>query len=277
MMNEPMVDSNEQNAAKAFSKQAAVFDAFDAGNTIIQYKRQRVRRAVTQCLARSPDASILELNAGTGIDAVFFASQGYRVHATDLAPGMLEKLGKKVNHLGLGASVTQELCSFTRLETLKQKGPYDLIFSNFAGLNCTNELDTVLRSFSGLLKPGGHVVLVILPSFCLWETLLVFKGKFRTAFRRWFSKKAGATSRVEGEYFKCWYYPPSYIVRTLGDKFELRRLEGLCTLVPPSYIEGFAERHPSLYRFLQKKEDRWKGSWPWRNIGDYYIITMQKR
>jgi ubiquinone/menaquinone biosynthesis C-methylase UbiE len=277
MMNEPIVDSNEQNAAKAFSKQAAVFDAYDAGNTIIRYKRGRVRQKVLQCLASSPGAAILELNAGTGVDAVYFAGQGYRVHATDIAPGMLNELGKKVSGLGLDASITHELCSYTHLDELKQKGPYDLIFSNFAGLNCTNELDKVLGSFPGLLKPGGNAVLVVLPSFCLWETLLVFKGKFRTAFRRWFSKKTGTTSRVEGEYFKCWYYPPSYIVRALGDEFALKGLEGLCTLVPPSYIENFAEKHPWLYRFLQKKENRWKKHWPWRAIGDYYIITMQRK
>jgi ubiquinone/menaquinone biosynthesis C-methylase UbiE len=276
-MNEQQVDSNEQQAAKAFSKQAAVFDAYDGGNTIIRYKRERVRQKVIQCLTSSPTASILELNAGTGVDAIYFAGQGYRVHATDIAPGMLKELEKKVNALGLDAHITHELCSYTKLHDLKEKGPYDLIFSNFAGLNCTNELDKVLRSFSGLLKPGGYAVLVVLPSFCLWETLLLFKGKFRTAFRRWFTRRTGALSRVEGEYFTCWYYPPSYITRALGDGFERKGLDGLCTLVPPSYIEDFAEKHPSLYRFLQKKENRWKANWPWRAIGDYYIITMQKK
>jgi ubiquinone/menaquinone biosynthesis C-methylase UbiE len=276
-MNQQQVDSNEQAAANAFSRQAAVFDAYDDGNTIIRYKRGRVRQTVMQCLASSPTASILELNAGTGVDAIYFAGQGYSVHATDIAPGMLMELDKKVKALDLEARITHELCSYTQLQDLKKKGPYDLIFSNFAGLNCTNELDKVLRSFTGLLKPGGYAVLVILPSFCLWETLLLFRGKFKTAFRRWFTRTTGALSRVEGEYFRCWYYPPSYIARTLGDGFERKGLEGLCTLVPPSYIEGFAEKHPAVYRFLQKKENQWKANWPWRAIGDYYIITMQRK
>ena len=37
---------NEMEAAKGFSRQAAIFDAYDAGNTINQYKRQRVREHV---------------------------------------------------------------------------------------------------------------------------------------------------------------------------------------------------------------------------------------
>jgi len=266
--------TNEKEAAKAFSKQARIFDDYDAGNTIIQYKRKRVREHVLRYLL--PYSSILELNAGTGQDAIYFAEQGFRVHATDIAEGMQSRLKEKVDARGLCKRVTTELCSFTSLATLKEKGPYDLIFSNFAGLNCTGDLKKVLRSFDSLVKPGGQVTLVILPGFSLWETLLVFKGKFRTAFRRMFSSK-GVTSHVEGHYFKCWYYSPSFVIRTLRDSFDLLSVEGLCTIVPPSYIEHFAERHPKVYRWLRNAEDRWKGSWPWKSIGDYYIISLRKK
>jgi len=268
------VNVNEENAAKAFSKQAAVFDQYDAGNTIIQYKRRRVRERVEREL--SPGSAILELNAGTGQDSVYFATLGHHVHATDIAPGMLEALRMKVENQRLTDRVTQELCSFTQLDRLHGKGPYDLVLSNFAGLNCTDELDKVLRSLPALLKPGGRAVLVILPPFCLWETLLLFKGKFRTAFRRLFAR-SGARSHIEGHYFKCWYYSPAYITRCLADSFEMIGLEGLCTIVPPSYIEHFAERYPGLYQMLCKKEDRLKGKWPWRNIGDYFIMTLRKK
>ena len=265
---------NEQQAARAFSQQSLVFDGYDAGNTIIAYKRQRVYAHVLQWLA--PGGRILELNAGTGTDATWFARQGYRVHATDIAEGMQQKLAEKVEALGLADKVSMELCSFNDLEHLQQRGPYDCIFSNFAGLNCTDKLDEVLRSFDPLLKPGGQVSLAILPGFCLWEFLLLFKGKFGTAFRRLFSSK-GARSRVEGHYFRCWYYSPAYVKRHLGAQYELLGVEGLCTLVPPSYIEGFAEKHPRAYTMLRKMEDRWKGRWPWKYIGDYYIISFRKK
>ncbi|MEO6633859.1 MAG: hypothetical protein ABIN13_19100, partial [Mucilaginibacter sp.] len=165
--------------------------------------------------------------------------------------------------------------SYTQLYQLKNTGPYDHIFSSFAGLNCTDELDRVLSSFNELLKPGGTVTLVILPKFCLWETLLVFKGKFRTALRRFFSSN-GARAHIEGVYFKCWYYNPSFIIKRLKDNFNLIGLEGLCTIVPPSYIEGFAENHPKAYQFLKNKEDQLKSTWPWKSIGDYYIISFKK-
>lgn len=266
---------NEMQAAAAFSKQALVFDEYDATNTIIAYKRRRVRAHVLSLL--SGESSILELNAGTGEDAVFFAGMGHRVHATDIAEGMQTKLEEKVRRLGLQERVTAELCSYTDLAGLQDKGPYDLIFSNFAGLNCTRELDTVLGSFAALLKPGGLATLVILPPFALWETLLLFRGRFRTAFRRWRAGRKGAPAQVEGVRFRCWYYSPSFVRRVLKDRFEVVRLEGLCTIVPPSYIEHFAERHPASYRWMCRRENAWKDKWPWRSIGDYYIISLRKK
>jgi hypothetical protein len=189
---------------------------------------------------------------------------------------MQEMLIKKVSAAKLNSLVSHEICSFTSLENLKQKGPYDYVFSNFAGLNCTGELYKVLQSLPPLLNPGGTATLVILPKFCLWETMLAFKGKFKTAFRRFFSSQ-GVTAHIEGQYFSCWYYNPSYIKRYTKDDFNIVGLEGLCTIVPPSYIEHFAEKHPRFYKFLVAKENNLKSSWPWKNIGDYYIISLKKK
>jgi len=106
--------------------------------------------------------------------------------------------------------------------------------------------------------------------------LLMAKGKFKTATRRFFSGN-GRRARVEGKYFTCWYYNPSTVIGYAKKEFELLRVEGLCTFVPPSYIEGFAEKHPKWYSRLVRLEEKFKTRWPWRSIGDYYIITMRKR
>src|SRR5262245_29408682 len=144
---------NEQQAARAFDKQAAIFDEAYSANQIIQYKRNRVRQHVNRYL--NAGTHILELNAGTGEDSIYFARHGHFVHATDISEGMLEILVQKIKSNDLEYVITTEACSFTNLQRLYNKGPFDLIFSNFAGLNCTHELDRVLNSFSSLLKPGG--------------------------------------------------------------------------------------------------------------------------
>jgi ubiquinone/menaquinone biosynthesis C-methylase UbiE len=273
-MSMPSADNNELQAAEAFSRQSKKFDGLYGSNTIVQYKRQRVRAHLQQYL--TAPCHILELNSGTGEDAIWLAQQGHMVHATDISIGMQEVLLQKIDACHLGEQITTELISFTALEKLNDKRSFDAIFSNFAGLNCTGELKKVLDSFSTLLKNGGIVTLVVLPKFCLWELLLVFKGKFKTAFRRFFSNH-GVTAQIENTSFKCWYYNPSYIIKNMQKEFTVMGVEGLCTLVPPSYIEGFAEKHPEVYHFLKTREDRWKSGWPWKYMGDYFIISLKKK
>lgn len=265
--------TQEANAAAAFSEQAPVFDRIYADNSIVHYKRNRVRDHVMQWLP--PQSNILELNAGTGEDAIWFATQGHHVHATDISTGMQAQLKIKVAEQQLSANVSTEICSFTSLAQLQFKGPYDFVFSNFAGLNCTDQLHKVIQSLDELLVPGGFATLVLLPGFCTWESLLLFKGKFKTAARRWFSSK-GVKAHVEGHYFKCWYYSPRRVIKMLPDNFTVLAIEGLCTIVPPSYIEGFAERYPRSFQWLAAKEAKWKSKWPFKSTGDYYIISIQK-
>ena len=264
----------ESLAAEAFSRQSVLFDAQYSANTIVNYKRERVRRHTLQFL--KPGSHVLELNSGTGEDALYFAMQGQRVHATDISAGMQNVLAAKVQRAGLQNRISHELCSFTQLDNLQNQGPFDAVFSNFGGLNCTAELDKVLQRLPALLKPGGTATLVIIPGFCLWETLLLFKGEFKTALRRFFSKN-GRQAHIEGQYFKCWYYHPDYVIKHTAPGFDVVGLEGLCCIVPPSYIEGFAEKYPGTYKWLVKWENKLKSTWPWKFIGDYYIITLRKR
>src|ERR1700723_1431044 len=99
-----------QNVSNAFSKQSSSFDETDAGNEILQWMRSRVYEKVLE-VWRSGE-HILEINAGTGIDALFFAQKGFFVHATDNAPGMLKTLEKKVLENHLEDKITFQRCSF---------------------------------------------------------------------------------------------------------------------------------------------------------------------
>ncbi|MBA2746252.1 MAG: class I SAM-dependent methyltransferase, partial [Flavisolibacter sp.] len=222
-----MTDSIANNEAKveaAFSAQAKIFDAEFCNNPVIQYKRQRVRTVVETLVPQG--SSILELNCGTGEDAVYFGSRGYQVLATDLSDAMVDETHQKIMLHELENLVTVRQLSFHNLDQLNPPGKFDLIFSNFGGLNCTGDLNNVLLYFDRLLNRGGVVTLVMMPGFCLWESLLLFKGEFKTATRRFF-KFNGSAAIIEGKPFKCFYYAPSFITSRLKNQFEVELMEGL--------------------------------------------------
>src|ERR1700761_2213714 len=98
---------NEYFAEEAFSKQSVIFDEIYRTNSIVEYKRQRVRQHVLNYI--KPGAHILELNAGTGDDALFFAKQGFVVHATDISVGMQAQLKQKMEQNAVQSLVTQEV------------------------------------------------------------------------------------------------------------------------------------------------------------------------
>lgn len=256
------------NVNKAFSNQSRIFDEKVEANGITRWMRTRVRNHVLSVL--SPGSRILELNAGTGLDAAFFATYGHTVHATDISDGMVSKIEEKINE---GAkNISAEKRSFTDLSDLPSAS-FDCIFSNFGGLNCTPDLKSVIAQFGRLLKPEGTVVLVIMPRLCPWELSWVLKGRFRRAFRR--LRHKGTFSHLEGEFFTTWYYNPSKVISYFGDSFRIHGLNGLASIVPPPYRETFPQRHPWIFSKLCEIEERVSHRWPFNRTADHYILTMK--
>jgi len=256
----------------AFSRQSSSFDSIEANNEILQWMRKQIH---AHCMRHFKTGnSILELNCGTGIDAVFFAGQGMRVHATDIADGMLHELRKKISEKNLSENISTENCSFTELRNLS-KNNFDHIFSDFGGLNCVKEIDRVITSFDDLLKPGGTVTLVIMPPFCPWELALLFKGNFKTAFRR--LKKNGAESHLEGEHFMSYYFSPKKIISCFGKKYSLLELQGLGSFVPPPYLDTFPQNHRGLFNKLKRLDEKWSHNFPFNRWADHFILTMKKK
>ncbi len=261
----------EENVSEAFSRQSAVFDEADNSNLILQWMRSRVRGHVLELW--KPGERILELNAGTGSDALYFAQRGFYLHATDNAKGMQEVLNKKVTELHFEDKITSQLCSFLELNKIEQ-APFDHIFSNFGGLNCTNQLDDVIHSFSPLLKPGGTVTLVLMPPVCPWEMLTVLKGNFNLAFRRF--KKDGAASNLEGVTFNTWYYSPKEVRKMFGKNYRIISLTGLGVTVPPPHRVNFPIKHPKTFLRLISLEKSIASMAPFHSWADHFIISARK-
>jgi hypothetical protein len=165
-------------------------------------------------------------------------------------------------------------CSFNNLGELGGE-QYDYIFSNFSGLNCTDNLPQVLKDADALLKPGGHFTFVIMPRVCPWEIFQLLKGRSGLAFRRF--KKEGALAHIEGVHFRCWYYNPSVVVEAMGSGYQLCSLKGLASFVPPPSLEYFPSKYPRLFSLLKKVENVVCDVFPFNRWCDQYVVTMRKR
>src|SRR4051794_20057598 len=113
-------DGGEEITAEGLSAKTSAFDNLYSGGALIMYKRARVRKHLERYL--KVKSHLLELNCGTGEDALYFAAKGHTIHATDLSAGLQQVLKEKIFRSGLQSRVTSELCSFTNLQQLKNKG-----------------------------------------------------------------------------------------------------------------------------------------------------------
>ena len=253
-----------------FSRKAEVYDEYCENHPVIRWARDTVRQEALRHL--QGDASILELNAGTGSDAAYFVQQGYRVHATDIASGMIAAIQNKINVLNMGNRFTVQKLSFTELDQAEGV-PYDLVFSNFGGLNCIPDLRVVTKSLTQLLKPGGSIVCVIMPPICPWELAQVVRGKFRLATRR--LNPRGVLANVEGARVITWYHSSKKVIEVFKPEFQLMRRQSLSLFCPPSYMDKFPHRFPRLTRFLLHLDGQLGSRAPFHHWGDFVAYTFQ--
>lgn len=267
-----MTQPSIETIAEAFSRTAEKYDSFAEDHPHLTRMREKVYAHVMRHIPRG--ARILELNAGTGTDAVQLALRGYFVHATDIAPGMLSRLREKVDKFGLHDRITMEELSFLSLENT-QSAPFDAVFSDLGGLNCVPDLSPVIQQLPRVLKPGGVITWVLMPHICLWEMAEVFRGNFSLAFRRF--SRGRVRANLEGLNFDVYYFSPRQVVGWFENDFELISLEGLSVITPTAESKNFAKWHPGLYRALSWLDDRLSPHWPWYGWGDFYILTMKDR
>ncbi|HMX05326.1 MAG TPA: class I SAM-dependent methyltransferase [Chitinophagales bacterium] len=236
-------------------------------------QRDMVWRFLHKQLPPSP-ANILEINCGTGEDAVHLATAGFHVTATDASENMLAEAGKKF------ASVRMNVHSYVWDVRTPFIGTekFNVIFSNFGGLNCLSpsELRSLFKRMQSQLSENGKLIIVVMGRNCPWERLLFsLKGNFKQAKRR--KSKNAVIAKTGGENsLPVWYYSIEEIVEFAGDNFNLvfSRPIGLC--IPPVYGKKAFWHNTMLIALLRNIETAIGGLKLFRNSGDHLFITLQK-
>ncbi|MBK9230285.1 MAG: methyltransferase domain-containing protein [Anaerolineae bacterium] len=280
-------------SAAAFDDSAATYDDAFTESTIGRLLRAAVWRRL-DAQFRAGDR-VLELNCGTGADAIHLAQRGVHVLATDVSEAMLAVTRRKVAQAGMEELVQvakldiADLAAWgssLRSETRDQRSqdddsspsrdpisdlrpPVSGLLSNFGGLNCVADLAGVAQALAGLLKPGGRAILCIMGPLAPWEWAWYLRqGQAGKAFRR--LRRDGVPWRG----LTIRYPSIAALRRAFAPMFTVQRVSAIGALLPPSYVEPWAARHPALLARLNRIERRLETAWPLPWLADHYLIEM---
>lgn len=260
---------DEETVLRAFDRIAAKYDSlFDAGD-VTRSLREQIHALIASLVA--PSSHILDINCGTGTDALALAAKGHSVVGIDISPMMIKEARVK----GIGNARLQFAeGSFTDLRTLP-RNHFDLVLSNFGGLNCTPDVVRLGTQLETVVKGGGYFVAVVMPPFSLWEvSARIARGQFVTATRRVLTGKATAT--FERETFNVRYHTPASLTKSLRPFFRRTDLFGLNIFSPPPHARRFAATFPRLSLALTRLDDLIRPVPVLRSLGDHYVAVFQR-
>lgn len=256
-----------------FDNAALVYDKTFTQSAIGKIQRAQVYSQLANLLDSTDIKSVLEINCGTGEDALWLASKGLNVIATDISEKMLD-VARSKNH---SKSVLFEQVDITHLSEQYPQKKFDLIFSNFGGLNCLSpsELKLFFPNAANLLPSRGKLALVIMPKNTLWEKLyLSLKGDVKKAGRR---NLQNVGVMVDGQIVPTQYYNPEETIDLARDYFELINLAPIALFTPPSYLEGFFRNKPLSLSVLSKLDYLSCRFGSLSKFSDHYFIEFEKR
>jgi ubiquinone/menaquinone biosynthesis C-methylase UbiE len=261
---------------QAFDIIANQYDELFTHSAIGIAQRNLVWGYLEKLLAHRNELNILELNCGTGEDALWFARKGHKIIATDISNNMLQITKEKISNAGLINNVKIIQADISKIETAGINEKFDLIFSNFGGINCisSDELNKLSSDIKNLLKAAGQLVMVIMPAFCAWETLyFILKFNFKKAFRRLSAK--GEVVKFNGENLITYYYSVARIKKSFGQNFNLVAVKPIGFFIPPSYMEKFFHSKPKFFNILKKLEHSISKFDFLAGFSDHFLINLQ--
>jgi SAM-dependent methyltransferase len=257
---------------QAFDTYAKDYDAHFTNSLIGKAQRLEVYRQSEKYISFN-SKKVLEINCGTGEDAVWMAGLGASVMATDISEGMLRVTEQKKS----GLAITTRQLSSRDIGTLSPE-KFDLIFSNFGGLNCLSEKE--LNDFKNgcvqLQNKSGKLAFVIMGTKCWWERFYYNRKKDPVKAKRRLNK-AGTETVMDGNHFKTWYYSPDDIRVLFNNDYKHVTTKPIGLFVPPSYLEHIAKKRKVLFGLL-KLMDALFGNFSFlADRADHYLIVFEKK
>lgn len=254
-----------------FDKAAPLYDDQFTYSAIGSLQRKRVYYWMGKYGLLKKSNSVFEINCGTGYDAQFFYEKELQVTATDASSEMIAYARKnRSNSINFFTLKFKDLAN-SWIES-------NVLFSNFGGLNCVNhsELVEIANTASKNQKKGNYIVWVIMPKFCMMETLyLLSKFKFSSLFRR--NTNKGVNINVDGTEVTTYYHSPKSVKKILASNYHIIAIKPVAYFLPPSYLESFFNKRKRLLNFLNKLDALFGNLSVLSSYSDHYILIAEKK
>jgi len=242
-----------------------------SGTGIGEARRYAVWRRFAKIF--SPGQKLLELNCGTGIDAVHLAGKGIQLVACDISSRMIELARQHAAATDTSALIDFKVLPNEEIGSLVGEDVFDGAFSNFCGLNCVEDLKTVARELTRLVRPGAPILLCMMGRFVPWEIAwFAARGEPGKALRR--LRRKDFRSADSGSVH---IHRPSVreMTRIMSPGFRLRSWGGVGIAVPPTYTENRMRHFPRVIRGLAGI-DRLIGDLPFfRRLADCVLLEFE--
>ena len=151
--------TNEVKMGVPFDHIASTYDSSFTRTPIGQLQRKQVWNYLEKITPQLKGLDILELNCGTGEDAVLFSEKGFNIVATDVSEEMLKVTQEKVQQYSMQHKISSHYLDLDSFDDSMFEKKFDLIFSNFGGLNCINpeSLKKLFDKIPGILSPEADL------------------------------------------------------------------------------------------------------------------------
>jgi len=258
---------------EAFDTYAADYDTHFTHSLIGRAQRARVHKFLGLHLKENAPA-LLELNCGTGEDAAYLYQQGAAVTASDISGEMIRVAQQK----NQGKNIVFVQSPMQELHRQIPPASYDVVFSNFGGLNCLaeHELRRLSADCRTWLRPGGRLVFVVMGRNCRWERFFFGRrGEKEKASRR--RRTDGVPTTINEQHFLTWYYSPAELSAIFGDHFSTTFVRPVGLFVPPSYLEAWVRKRRLVFGVLQWLEKLFGNMARLSDAADHYFIVMQSK
>ena len=243
--------------AVAYDAIASDYDSQLEQNPVATYMRKRLHLHFLSTFRAGE--RVLDFTAGTGLDAIFLASQGIQVSTIDASPRMIAELQKTAAQSGLQIDARVLLAE----QMDEPDAFYDGAISTFAGLNTIQDMPKLAAALAHSLRPCGHVILHGLNEVCWWQVAANLSQ--RRADRN-------GKLRIGVESVQHRLYNPSALWRQVfAPYFSVHQMYALSVIAAPPLLKRFPRIAPLVFGVDPLLGKIFPGA------GDFFVLDLERR